>query len=65
MRALERDFRQLEKSAQRVSRAGEDDSVDLSEERLEQLKAQRDSEAQVKAIQAQDEMLGIILDFQA
>lgn len=62
LNALSRDFQRLDSSAQRVSRSGQDESVDLVQERLEQLKVKRDAQAQVKALQTEDEMLGLILD---
>ncbi|PKL79210.1 MAG: hypothetical protein CVV27_02230 [Candidatus Melainabacteria bacterium HGW-Melainabacteria-1] len=65
LRALERDFQQLARSAERTSRAPADESVDLTAERLEQLKVQRDAQAQLVALRTADEMLGLVIDLKA
>lgn len=62
LNALTRDFQRLDTSAQRVSRSGQDQTADLAQERVEQLNVKRDARAQVKALQTEDEMLGLILD---
>lgn len=62
IQALTRDFQRLDQSAQRISQAGQNDQVDLIQERVEQLHVRRDAQAQVKVLRTEDEMLGLILD---
>jgi hypothetical protein len=63
IQALQQGFAALSGSAQRLARPGQ--APDLVAEQVLQLNVRRSAEAQVKLLQAQDDLLGTLIDLRA